>query len=260
MTVIACATITAMGAFGWSFWQNATLLRTAEADTRRYADTARNEISRSVIDNTETATINIHLQDLRTIRGGFADQSEPDMWQELGLSQHAEVKLAARQSYSDGLERMLRPRMILHLENEIPQMIADERTAEIYRALKVYLLLGGQGAGRGDDPAIKAYFEEVWLFEMPGQALLDDREQLNAHLAAMLELDDDRQPIISIDPEIVRQAREAIVTLPLAEQAYASIKDRAITSAPTDFNLARRIDRVTIVCNAADLDNMKVID
>ena len=243
LTVIGVVTLGAMGAFGFSFWQNATLVRQAEADAARYYDTARNELARTVIDDSDPSIVMPHLQDLRQMTAGYGDPREPGLWEKFGLSRYDEMRLAATRAYSDGLERMLRPRMILHLENEIPQLIADDKTAEIYRALKVYLLLGGQGegGGEGDDAAIRSYFESIWRaqFNSPGQ--IDEREQLLAHLDAMLDLDGDRNPAISIDPEIVRKAREAIVNLPLAEQAYASIKDRAVTSGVADFNLVERV-------------------
>lgn len=241
MTLIAAATIGTMGAFGWSFWQNATLLSQANSDAAQYADTARIEIGRTIIDNTETAGIASHLEDLRQMTTGYGDPREPTLWEGFGLSKHTELSLAADRAYSDALERMLRPRMILHLENEIPQLVADGKTSEIYRALKVYLLLGGQGNGRGDDGAITTYFDRVWSGELVGPGLFDDRERLMAHLDAMLTLDDDRTTTIGIDAEIVRDARAAIVNLPLADQAYAAIKDRAANSEVPDFNLVERL-------------------
>jgi len=260
--IIVGATMAAMGAFGFSFWQNATLLRTADLETQSYFSKARREISRPVVDSTDPSIILLHLEDLRNMTAGYGDTREPPVWEGFGLSRHSEVSLAADRAYSDGLERMLRPRMILHLENEIPQLIADKETGGIYRALKVYLLLGGQGEGQGDDAAIKAYFEEVWgqLFSGPGQG--DERDRINAHLAAMLTLDEDRLPALDIDAEIVRSAREAIVNLPLADQAYASIKDRAVTSGVPDFNLVERVsgqvERVFETTDGSPLDSVGV--
>lgn len=241
MTLIVGCTVAAMAAFGFSFWKNAQLLAEAERDAVAYFKAANTEISRNVISDTNPSAVMPHLQNLRNMTAGYGDTRKPTRWEKFGLSQHREVSLAAGKAYSDALERMLRPRMILQLENEIPQLIADEKTAEIYRALKVYLLLGGQGEGSGDDLAITSYFEPVWreMFNSPGQ--MDERERIMAHLAAMLELDDDRQPEMSIDAEIVEAARRAIVNLPLADQAYAAIKDRAATSGVSDFNLVERV-------------------
>ena len=262
LTLIVGATVAAMGAFGFSFWQNANLLTAAERDSQAYFKAANQEIARTVISDTDPSVVMLHLQNLRNMTAGYGDDREPTRWEGFGLSRHSEVSLAADRAYSDALERMLRPRMILQLENEIPQLIADEKTGEIYRALKVYLLLGGQGEGSGDDLAITSYFEPIWreMFNSPGQ--IDERERITAHLDAMLELDDDRQPTLTIDPEIVRSAREAIVNLPLADQAYASIKDRAATSGVGDFNLVERVsgavDRVFETTDGTPLTSVGV--
>ncbi|MFK7836785.1 MAG: type VI secretion system membrane subunit TssM [Sulfitobacter sp.] len=262
LSVIVGATVAAMAAFGWSFWQNANLLRTAEIEAQSYFNAARPELGRSVVDNTDPSVVLPHLQDLRNMTAGYGDAREPGVFEGLGLSRHSEVSLAANRAYSDGLERMLRPRMILHLENEIPQLIADEETGAIYEALKVYLLVGGQGEGRGDDAAIKAYFDRVWSRLFSGLGQSDERDSILAHLDAMLALDDDRQAVLTIDPEIVRNAREAIVNLPLAEQAYAAIKVRATTFGVSDFNLVERVsgavDRVLETTDGTALDTVGV--
>lgn len=240
MTVIAVCTLGAMGAFGYSFWQNASLVREADAHAAQYIDAARNELNASVISDPDPSPTLVHLQNLRTMPGGFGDDREPGFWERLGLSRQAALRTAALQAYSDALERMLRPRMMLHLENEIPQLIVDEDTEGTYRALKVYMLLAGEGKGDGDE-AIKTYFEDVWLRQVPGATRATDRDELNAHLAAMLELDGDQTPRIATDENIKLRARESIVNLPLADQAYAAIKEKSALSGVPDFNLVERV-------------------
>jgi len=253
LSFIGLAALGAMGAFAYSFWQNATLVKTAEAAAAQYADSARNEIDRQLIDDSDMSPVLRHLQQLRLMTRDYGAAEPRTLWQGFGLSQHGEMSLAANAAYSDALEQMMRPRMILHLENTIPQRIADDDTAGVYRALKVYLLLGGQQDGRGDDESIKAFFEEVWGTEFSSIGQQAQRDQLNAHLAAMLELDDDRSPILTIDSAIVDRARGAIVDLPLADQAYSAISDRAATSGVPDFNLVERLaGRVTTVLATTD--------
>lgn len=241
MSLIMVTTVGAMAAFGWSFWRNATLVRTAEAQAAAYFGNAQNEIKREVIDDTNPSLVMPYLQDLRIMTAGYGDVREPTLWEGFGLSQYRRINLSAKRAYSDALERMLRPRLILHMENVLPQLIIDGDTAGVYRALKVYILLGGQQTGASDDAAISAYFAEIWRDQFPSAGQIDERDQLDAHLAAMLEMDDTRTPVLTIDPEIVRKAQEAIVNLPLAEQAYASIKDRVATSGVPDFNFVARV-------------------
>ena len=252
---IVLATVGSVGAFGYSYWQNATLTRSAEQDAVAFFDAARNELSRSVIDDSDPSLVMPYLQDLRNMTTGFGDTQEPRFWEGLGLSRLQELSGATHRAYSDGLERMLRPRLILHMENAIPQLIADEETAEVYRALKVYLVLGGEGQGDSatNDAAVINYFETLWRGQFNATGQFDERAQLKSHLTAMLELDGDRRPEIGIDPEILRKAREVIVNLPLADQAYALIKERTTTSGIADFNLVQRIaGQVTQVLETTD--------
>lgn len=234
--------VTLLGATGLSFsyWHNSALLRAAEVDAARYQDTARNELERPLIIDPDLSFVVSHLQDLRQMTAGYGDPRRPPFWSGMGLSRYKETNLAATKAYSDGLEQILRPRMILEMENSLPQLIVDGDTAGVYRALKVYLLLGASGdtVGPEQDAAITAYFEDLWSeqFYAPGQ--YDDRDRLLAHLQAMLELDGDRVPLVSIAPELITRAREAIINLPLAEQAWASIKDRSSTVGLPEFKLA----------------------
>lgn len=262
LTFVTLVTLGTMSAFGWSFWQNTNMVRAAEADADAYYGDAQAELRRVIIDDSNPSIVMSHLQEMRLVTSGYGNEVEPGFFEGLGLGQYNRINNAGHRAYSDALERMLRPRLILHMENTIPQLIADEDTAGVYRALKVYILLGGQQEGAPDDEAIKSYFDDVWrkMFSSAGQ--LDERDQINAHLAAMLELDDDRTPTISIDSEIVSDAREAIVNLPLAEQAYASIKDRAATSGIDDFNLVDRVrgqvERVFVTSDGSALTDLSV--
>ncbi len=261
ITLIALVTAGAMGAFGYSFWRNASLVAQAEQDSTAYFAAAQGELNRTVIDDTDPSVVLPYLQNIRLMTAGYGDQREPTMWEGLGLSQRSRVNLAAERAYSDALERMLRPRMILHMENSIPQFIVDGDTAGIYRALKVYLLLGNQQAGASDDEAIRNYFDEVWREEFSsfGQDTL--RDELASHLEAMLELDDGREPLLGVDAAIVRDAQEAIVDLPLAEQAYASIKERSATSSVPDWTLTGAVagaDELFDTTDGSSIDSVSV--
>ena len=261
-SLIVLATLGAMAAFGWSFWQNAAMVRAAEADANAYFGQAQDEIRREVVSDTDPSLVLPHLDAIRAMTTGYGDPVRPGRLERLGLGQYGRLNGASEQAYSDALERMLRPRLILELENAIPQMIADEDTAAVYRALKVYILLGGQQEGAPDDAAVAGYFSEIWSRQFPSAGQLDEREALDGHLAAMLELDDARTPSIPIDPEIVRSARDAIVNLPLAEQAYASIRDRAALSGIPDFNLVERVsgqvEQVLTTTDGAPLSELGV--
>lgn len=226
LSAIGLSTAALLALFGVSFWQNRTLVNAAEIETDSYIVDAQREIARTEIEDWDLAPILPHLQRMRMLPAGFGDTTVPTRWEGFGLGQRARLNLSATDAYADALEQMLRPRLILDVERRMPQLRNDGDPAQIYRALKVYMLLAGQGA-RNDDDAVKSFFDDIWREDFTGLNGFNQREQLNAHLEAMLTLDDTRSISVPIDDEAIRLARSAIVRMSLADQAYAIILDRA---------------------------------
>ncbi len=241
LSLIALVTLGSMAAFGYSFWQNATRLSTADASGQAYFRTAQGELARSIIDDPDARGVLEHLQNLRLMTSRFTNAPDPGFLEGLGLGQDYAQNNVTEQAYSEGLERMLRPRMLLEMENALPLLMRQDDASAVFRALKVYLLLGGQHEGEPDDAAVISYFADVWRQQFSGAGQLDELDQIEAHLQAMLELDGARRPVLDLDPKLISEARNTIADLPLAAQAYAAIKDRAINSGVPDFNLVQRI-------------------
>ncbi|WP_299910754.1 type VI secretion system membrane subunit TssM [uncultured Paracoccus sp.] len=235
---IAAVTLAALTGFGVSYWKNYRLVNTAEAETAAYATAVSQELQRQVITDPDLTPVLPLLNDLAGIPAGLG---QPGFWERFGLGQRSRVVSAAKDAYSDALERMMRPRMILDLEQQIPQIIRDGETTAIYRALKVYLLLGGQGE-RTDDDAIKTWFDARWRDLYTDRAGIDMRDQLGAHLAAMLAMDSDRNLLVDIDQATVDAARQAIAQLPVDEQAYAILQDGVAASGLPDWSLIDATD------------------
>lgn len=228
-SVLGLGTAAALAGFSYSFWQNRNLVRDTAAEAQAYAIQAQREIERTEIADWDLAPVLPYLERMRMMPAGYGSTAEPTMLEGLGLGQRDRIALSATDAYADALEQMLRPRLILDVERRLPQLRNDGDPAEIYRALKVYMLLAGQG-GRVDDAAIMAFFDGIWRAEFTGLNGFDQREQLNAHLEAMLSLDDTRDISVPIDDTAVTLARSAIVRMSLADQAYAIIADRAQAS------------------------------
>ncbi|KIT16799.1 type VI secretion system membrane subunit TssM [Jannaschia aquimarina] len=258
---VAIATLGAVGALGYSYWRNATLVSVARAETAAYARAAQGEADRTVITDTSLEPVLPLLQDLAFVPAGYAVDEEPTFWEGIGLGQWDRLEAASAESYSDALERMLRPRLILALEQEIPLIIARGETTEIYRALKIYLLLGGQGAVT-DDAAIVTYFRERWGRAYEGLSGLETQRQLQAHLEAMLAMDDDRPLLLTIDDQTVQNARQAIAQLSPAEQAWAIIQDGVAGTGLPDWDLVEAAgnsaERVFATRDGSDLSTQSV--
>ncbi len=236
LSTIGIGTVAALGALGLSFWNNRNLVSTASAEAATYQRAAQVEIDRTQIDDPDLLTVLPYLEQLRLQPAGFGTSTEPTWSEGFGLSQRARLENAATEAYGDALEQMLRPRLILDTELRLPRFEAAGDTTNIYRALKVYMLLGKQG-GRTDDDAIKAWFDEVWREDLTGLDGLTQREQLARHLDAMLTLGKDRDVNIAIDQAAVTSARSAIVEMSVADQAWSVIQDRAAASSLPEFVL-----------------------
>lgn len=239
LTLIGATTLGLLAALGFSFWFNRDLVNTARIEGDTYARFAQEEINRTEIEDPNLGPVLEHLNRLRTMPAGYGETAEPTIWEGFGLSQRARVQASTTNAYSDALEQMLRPRLLLDVERRLQETRANGEPAEIYRALKVYMLLGGEGE-REDNDAVKAWFDDVWREQFTGREGLDQREQLGRHLEAMLTLDDARNIGITIDENAVEQARNAIVRMSVADQAYALITDRAKASGMADFNFVDR--------------------
>ncbi|RJL21835.1 type VI secretion system membrane subunit TssM [Paracoccus siganidrum] len=262
LAAIILATVGGAAALGYSYWKNLQLVRTAEAQTAAYMRAAAEELQREVIDDTDLRPVVPLLNAIATMPAGYGDSERPGLWEGLGLGQRERLNRVATDSYAEALERMLRPRLVLDLERRIPQTIAAGETTEIYRALKVYLLLGKQGETTDDD-AILAWFDQSWRQEYPGRTGLDLIDQLKAHLTAMLRLDDSRKLLVDLDQATVERARAAIAQLPLDEQAYAIIKDGAIARGLEDWQLESAVGggvatQVFAARDGADLASLTV--
>ncbi|WP_199260838.1 type VI secretion system membrane subunit TssM [Paracoccus binzhouensis] len=236
LAAIAVVTLGLGTAIGVSYWKNLQLVRTAEAETAAWRRAAAEELQRDVIDDPDLTPVLPLLNDLASMPAGYGDSEKPSLWEGFGLSQRDRLNKVATDSYSNALERMLRPRLILDLERRMPEIIASGEMTEIYRALKVYLLLGKQGETT-DDPAIEAWFAQSWRQDYPGRTGLEMIDRLGGHLKAMLALDDRRELLVTLDQATVDRARAAIAQLPLDEQAYAILKDGAVAAGLPDWNL-----------------------
>lgn len=239
--MIGAALITAFGFFGYSFWQNASLVREAADATDDYRNKAQDLLAQTIISDTSTRPTLEALAAVRRIPAGYAFPREQGFAERLGLSRRASIHTSAVQAYSNALERLLRPRMMLHLENRLPVLTRDN-ISEAYLALKVYILLAKEQEGREDDLAIQAYFAKAWGPEYSEPGLDGEYREINDHLAAMLELDSTVKTTLKPNKFLVEDAQKKIANLSLVERAYGSIVSDAATLLP--FNLMEELDGV----------------
>ena len=237
--LILLLTLGGLAGFGYSYWRNATLVKEVAAATGSYIHNARPEIERKEVSDPSLDEVLPLLDDLRLMPAGYGTATDERFVDNLGLGQEDTLKDATTKSYTDALELMLRPRLLLSVQLALTDLQNRGDITGVYRALKVYLLLGRQG-GRNDDAAIISWFESEWKRAYSGPSQLNIRDRLKGHLTAMLDNDDKREILVALDPALIERAREAIVQLPPAEQAYALIMDGAVETGLSDWSLAAR--------------------
>ncbi|WP_281857579.1 type VI secretion system membrane subunit TssM [Litoreibacter halocynthiae] len=262
-TLVGLATLGLLGAWGYSYWANASLVRSAQAAMADYELAAREELQEVVVDDTDFQTISGYLQLLRDMPTGFAstqevpEQIDTDGDGELdaaasggdddhgilegfGLSRREQLQTAARASYADGLERMFRPRLVLRLEEQLAEFVQTNQTLAIYEGLKVYKLLGGVAPAPEDD-LVRGWFREDFNNLYPGPTNRATRQDLEAHLLAMLEMDGDRDVRVDLDSELVDAGERILARMSVSDQAYALIKATVEFSGVQSFNLVDRV-------------------
>ena len=172
------------------------------------------------------------LDALRNMPEGYQAEQEggPSIWRTFGLFQSS---LARRnqEAYHIGLRRILLPRVMLRLEEKMRQEQAD--ALALYEPLKVYLMLGGHAPEGAINPAtIQRYVQKDWANDLyPGNELSEVRARLGGHLKALSE-----DPNISsawegqrapLDAQLVRSSRQVVLTMSLAQRAYAIMREKA---------------------------------
>ncbi len=97
-----------------------------------------------------------------------------------GLEQRDRLLAASEVTYRNALERMLRSRLILRLEQQIIGSMSDPIV--VYEALKVYLMLGGK-APKVEDDFVIAWMTQDWEDNLlPGKTNEAARQELTRNL------------------------------------------------------------------------------
>jgi type VI secretion system protein ImpL len=143
----------------------------------------------------------------------------------LGLSQEAKLDTAATVAYRHALDRVLLPRLLARLEGQIRGQM--QQPAYLYLATRVYLMLGREGPM--DAALIQEWMAADWAQAYPGAVNGTVREQLAAHLGALLEQSSEKY---ALDGTLVDSARRVFSRLPMDERIYARLRSTATDVAP----------------------------
>jgi type VI secretion system protein ImpL len=243
MATIGVASLAMLGAWAWSYSSNKALISTAGAAVEDYRIAAKEELSRKEISGAEQISgsdltvIASHLSELRTMPAGYAhvDETTP-LGETFGLEQRDRLLAASEVTYRNALERMLRSRLILRLEQQIIGSMSDPIV--VYEALKVYLMLGGK-APKIDEDFVTAWMTQDWEDNLlPGKTNEAARHELAINLHDMLQLGSSHGPTFELNGTLVTEAQAALARMNMADRAYALIKSSAYAAGLTDYYVA----------------------
>ncbi len=222
------AAVILLVATGWivAYFDNTSMMTAIEKQVAAYNDRAKSLQLDRVADSDPRPILPL-LAVARGMPGGYSSRGATSpLITQLGLFQGDKLGSQAIAVYRRDLNRLLLPRMLLRLEQQLAQN--QSRPDFLYEALKVYLMLGQQG--KLDKSLVKAWATRDWAILLPGPENEEKRTALRDHLDAMLE-----KPLttIALNGAIVDQTRQVLQRVPLAEHAYGLIRTHPkITALP----------------------------
>jgi type VI secretion system protein ImpL len=164
------------------------------------------------------------LDAVRDIPSGYAERDEPvPVSMGLGLYQGDKLGSQANRAYRRMLNKVLLPRVILRLEDQMRASGSDPR--ELYQVLRVYLML--DEPERYAPAEVQAWVTDDWLDQLPRETTNAQREDLAGHLRALLE----QPPIplpLDLDGALIEQARDILNTGSLEERIYNRLRAEGI--------------------------------
>ena len=185
-------------------------------------------------DQTDPATTLALLNAARAIPGGYADRNAGSPWlMGFGLYQGDKLGSEAQAIYQRLLLQTLLPRIILRLEERLRQNTSN--ASELYDTLKIYLMMNDPD--RFDAKTVKAWMEKEWQTHLPRTFSREQRDQLAAHLDALLEQAPLKSPI-ALDSGLIQNSRSLLNQVPLSQRVYDRIKqNQRNAGSPPDLGL-----------------------
>ncbi|WOJ91102.1 type VI secretion system membrane subunit TssM [Methylocapsa polymorpha] len=208
-----------LGAWWMSYAKNSERIAQSEEAAAKYSALAAGLGQSDAVSDRDLSKVLPALHALRFLPGGFvADRAAANSASSrFGLNQAARLRSAAETAYGMGLERLLRPRLVFRLEEQVAAS-ADNPTA-LLEALKVYLMLGGLQTA--DRQLLINWLARDWSENLyPGPKNAEGRKELEQHVLAMLDLEAARGPLVLLNGPLVEKAQAALARVKVAERAY----------------------------------------
>ena len=260
-TLIGVATVGMLALWWMSYGRNAAVIAATQRGVSDYAAAAAPLIKQNTVNDPNLLPIYELIGALPDLPDGYAHRAAATpIDQTFGLSQRGRLQDASDLLYQQALERLMRPRLILSLEQQIQKNVADPTF--VYEALKVYLMLGGK-APKVDKDLIVNWFTRDWEERaFPGAPYAQGRALLRAHLTAMLDMDSGGSGKVALNGPLVEEAQATLARMRVSERAYTLLKSEAHNEPIEDWVASQRggpdMALVFETANGANLDTVRV--
>jgi type VI secretion system protein ImpL len=233
--VVGLLLVSGAASLAWwtSYTRNRALIDTTIMDAADYRTVAGELVKETEISDRDLAKVLPALNKLRNLPAGFAERDVPvPLAASFGLSQKERLESTAVRAYATGLERMLRPRLLYRLEE---QLEANRNNPSFqHDGLKAYLMLGG--LHETDRAFLLGWLRRDWETNLyPGATAASGRKLLEDHVVAMLDLWRGGEPVVGLNGSLVADAQATLARLSLAERAYGLLRSAAATSDVPDW-------------------------
>ncbi|HXW72973.1 MAG TPA: type VI secretion system membrane subunit TssM [Methylocella sp.] len=263
-TAALCGLLLACAAASLAWWtsydRNKELIEQTKSAAAEYRKSAGPLLDETEIADHDLAKILPPLNYLRQLPAGYGSRGNPvPIAATFGLSQAERLRSAGEAAYATALERILRPRLLYRLEEQLEANRTNP--SSLYDALKAYLMLGGL---HPPDPAfLQAYLRRDWADNLyPGAANSDGRRLLEEHFQAMLELANARDLLVTLDGPLIADTQATLARLSVAQRAYELLRSQASASDAPDWTPGRHggpdVNLVFTTVEGGSLDTIRV--
>ncbi len=226
----ALLTAGAIGAWSVSYSRNRQFI----ARVAEHAKNTQKEIDSVPADETALLATLPALNLARRIPGGYLEQDgAAPLMMTLGLFQGDKINPGSRAAYERLLQKMLLPRYMLSVEQQIKKHINEPDY--LISALKVYLMFADQA--RFDPKFIREWTQNDWRGSLPGATDAEQRQALVDHLDALLHVWPQQLPL-QLDANLIRQSRQSLSNLPAENRAYSRIKELGLQADLPEFRIS----------------------
>ena len=233
---VALLTVGFLVAWTISYTRNTSYV----AEVAKRAEEVTREVGR--LDVTPSTDVVALLPVLRSVRQLAAasdvasGKSEAVPWSMgFGLYQGGKLSAASEQSYRRLLQDAFLPRLALRVE-QLMTSAGAVNPELLYEGLKAYLML--QQPEHFEPAALKLFIAADWEGSLPRDVTLDQRQELETHLAALFE----RGAVVSPMPAnaaLIARARELLSRSTTEQRIYNRLKRQGVGSDIPEFTIAR---------------------